>query len=180
MADMDQGIIQREASEAPQTPTGRQTGGGSLRKQMQVPPDQLDTFERIVAAGRKLLYSEQLAPEIAALLDGEGDTGTKLGTGVVALLAMLLTKAQGAIPAQLVIPAGVALVEEAADMLEEAGEEISDADVAEGVAVMVQEIMQRAGVDVEQLPELLKQAGGGQPPAPAEPAQPAPPAPQEA
>lgn len=172
--DMD-GIIQREQPQQPEKPA-RQATSAAVRGQMQVPPEQAETFEKVVAAGRKLLYSEQLAPDIQETLASDAPMGEKLGGGVVSLLAILMTKTNGAIPPQLLIPAGVALVTEAGDMLEEAGAEVSDNDVAEGVAVMVETLLQRAGVSLDQVPQLLQQGGApaqeAVPPAAAEAPQP--------
>jgi hypothetical protein len=147
---------------------------------MEVPPEQAATLDKMIAAGKKLLYSEQLAPEITKMLEGEGPVGPKIGEGVVLLLGLLMERANGTLPPQLLIPAGVALVAEAGDMLEEAGVEVEDNDVAEGMAAFIEGLLARAGIDEAKIAEIVAQQGGGQPPAepqpPAAPAAPQPPA----
>lgn len=127
----------------------------AVRGQMQIPPELQDTYDRLVMAGKKVLYSEAMAPQIQELLRGEGELGEKLGQGVVALLAMLIDKSNGTLPPQLIIPAGVELVVEAGNFLKDAGQKVTKEDIAEGTAVLVGEILQRAGVSMDQLPQLL-------------------------
>lgn len=148
---------QEEAAEL--TPAG-------VRGQMQIPPEMQDAYERLVMAGKKVLYSEAMAPQIQQLLQGPGELGEKLGQGVVALLAMLIDKANGTLPPQLIIPAGIELVVEAGNFLKDAGQAVSKDDIAEGTATLVGEILQRAGVSMDQLPQLLGQQGGAPAPEP--------------
>ena len=135
-------------------------------------PSQLrSAYERVVMAGKKILYSEQMAPQIQQLLQAPGDMGQKLGTGVAALMALLVDKANGTMPPQLILPAATELVAEAGAFLKDAGAKVTDQDIAEGMAVMVETILSKAGVSLDQLPEMLKQQGG----APAPTTAPAPP-----
>lgn len=163
--------------QAQQAPAGRQVKADVVRGQMQVPPEQADTLDKIILAGKKLMFSEQLAPEIAQLLASDAPIGEKLGQGVLGLLALLMQRANGTLPPQLLIPAGVALVTEAADMLEEAGQKIEDNDVAEGMAVFIEQLLQKAGVDLAQAAQAVAQgAPQGAPQVPPQP-EPAPLAP---
>ena len=135
----------------------------SVRGQMQVPPEMQEPYERLVMAGKKILYSEAMAPQIQELLQAPGDIGSKIGQGVVALLALLIDKSNGTLPPQLIIPAGVELAVEAGAFLRDAGQKVTKEDIAEGTAVMVGEILQRAGVSMEQLPQLLGGQGAAAP-----------------
>lgn len=152
----------------------------SVRAQMKLTPQLQAPYERVVAAGRKLLYSEQMAPQIQELLRGPGDIGEKLGKGVVALMAILISQANGTMPPQIIIPAATELVAEAGDFLRGAGAKVTDGDVAEGMAVMVQEILSRSGITPDKIPQLLKQGGAAPQPAAAAAPQPGAPVPQGA
>ena len=134
----------------------------AVRSQMNIPADKAQAYDRIVAAGKKILYSEQMQPQIDELIKTPGDMGEKIGQGVVGLMALLLDKSNGTLPPQLIIPAATELVAEVGDFLKQSGMKVSDADISEGMASMVQLLMETAGVSPEQLPELLKQ-GGAQP-----------------
>lgn len=161
------GIIASVKDSEAVAPTGEaELTPAAVRGQMQIPPEMQETYERLVMAGKKILYSEQMAPEIQGLLQSPGDLGQKLGQGVVALLAMLIDKSNGTLPPQLIIPAGIELVVEAGNFLKDAGQAVSKEDVAEGTATLVGEILQRAGVSLEQLPQMLS---GGRPQAAPEP-----------
>lgn len=147
----------------------------SVRGQMKIPPELQDTYDRLVAAGKKILYSPQMDGQIQELLKAPGEMGEKLGQGVVALLAILIDKAQGGLPPQLIIPIGIELVAEAGAYLRDAGQKVGKEDIAEGTAVLLGEILQRSGVTLDQLPGLLGQQGAPEPdgdegPAPTAPA----------
>lgn len=126
----------------------------AVRAKIKVEPKFQSAFDRVVAAGRKLLYSPQMAPQIQQQMQGAGTPGEKIGKGVVGLLAILIDKSNGTLPPQIVIPAATVLVAEAGDLLQ-----ASESDIAEGMAVMVEEVLSMAGIGPEQLPQLLKQGG---------------------
>ena len=157
-----------EARKAPDSASpGKDSGAvtpDSVRAKMNIPSDMQKGYEAIVLAARKIMYSDQMKPQMMELLKGPGSMGEKIGKGVVALMAILWDQTNGTIPPQLVIPAATELVAEAADFLRKAGMKVSGDDVAEGMATMVEEILGRAGVSPEQIPQLLQQQG--QAPAP--------------
>ena len=134
---------------------GRQVGAQSIREQMQVPPELQDTYQRLVMAAKKILFSPQMDGPIQELLQGEGALGDKIAQGVFALVGMLMDKARGAVPPPLVIPLAVEMVGEAADFLEETGVNVSDKDTAAGMAAVIQMILEKAGVSMDQLPGMF-------------------------
>jgi hypothetical protein len=162
MAEMKQGARNAPASVAPKKDSSAVTPD-SVRAKLSIPQDMQDGYQRIVLAAKKIMYSEQLKPQMMALLKEPGTTGEKIGKGVVALMAILYSQSNNTLPPQLIIPAATELVAEAADFLRKAGMKVSDDDVAEGMATMVEEILSRAGVEPEQIPELIAQQGGAQP-----------------
>lgn len=150
-----------EARNAPAPASGKEGSltvtADKVRGQMALQGDMADQYDRIVLAAKKIMYSKQMEPEMKKLLQGPGSDGQKIGQGVVAVMGMLYTYMNGAMPPQLIIPAATELVADAADFLSKAGLKITDDDVAEGMATMIEEILGRAGINPEQIPELLQQ-----------------------
>ena len=159
---------------------GRRINVAAARQSMSIPPEKQDTYAKIVAAGKKILYSPQMDPEIQQLLEGEGDLGQKLGMGVFGLVSLLLAKSNGTLPADLLVPAGCELVVEAATMLEETGVKITDRDIARGASVFVRQVMQKAGIDENQLAQGVAGGDPARQPAPVQEPAPQQPVPQEA
>jgi len=159
---------QSDAQAMPAQPAGDgDITADMVRSKMAIPPQLRNAYDRVVAAGKKVLYSEQMAPEIQQMLQGPGNMGEKLGRGIAALMALLVSQANSTMPPQVIIPAAIELVADAGDMLKQAGAKVTPQDTAEGMAVLVQTILEHAGVDPSQLPQLLAQqsqgaAGGGQ------------------
>lgn len=155
------GIIKQAAAE------GQDYSPAGVRAQMPIPQDKKPAYEAAVAVAKKILYAPQMDKQIGELLNGEGDIGQKLGTGVVGLMALVVDRMGQALPGDMVIPAGVEMVAEAAEYLKDSGVEVTDADKAEGVGVFIEGVLQKAGVNLDQL------AQGGQP-QPEQPQQPQP------
>ena len=133
---------------------------------------------RVVLAGTKIMYSQQMQPQIVKLLQGPGPVSMKLGQGVLALLAMIYDQSNKTMPPQLFVPCGIELVSVAAQFFRKAGIKVQDSDISDGISVLIQEIMQKANIDPSQLPQLAKQAAGSLGSSPAQAAQPQPAQPQ--
>lgn len=173
---------EQEASETPEQESAEHPDGQitpqSVRAGVKLPPEKMAMYEKVVAAGRKILYSPQMDEQIQKLLEGPGDLAQKLGEGVVLLLAILLSKSNGSIPGDLLIPAGIELVADAGDMLRKAGQKVTDKDVSRGTAVMIQDLMKRAGVSMDQLSQAAQSQAGAPPVSPDGAPTQVPPAPQ--
>ena len=124
---------------------------------MKLPPKLQPAYERVVMAGKKVMYSPKMHDQMVELLKGPGSIGDKLGKGVVLLMGILISQSNHTMPPAVIIPAATELVAEAADFLRQSGMKVSDQDVAAGMAAMVSEIMQRAKIDPAQLPGIFKQ-----------------------
>lgn len=133
-----------------------------VRSRMSLPQGMGDAYEAVITTAKKIMYSEQMKPQLTELLRSDMPVAEKLGMGATALVAMLYTQTNGTMPPQLIIPAATELVAEAADFMRKTGLEISDDDIAEGMATVVEMILGRAGITPDQIPALL-QGEGGQP-----------------
>lgn len=149
------GLIDKARDSDATTPQG-------VRSRMSLPQGMGDAYEAVITAAKKIMYSEQMKPQLMELLRSDMPVAEKLGMGATALVAMLYTQTNGTMPPQLIIPAATELVAEAADFMRKTGLEISDDDVAEGMATVVEMILGRAGITPDQIPALL-QGEGGQP-----------------
>lgn len=131
----------------------------SVRAKMKLPAGMEVPYEKIVLVAKKIMYSQQLKPQVMQLLKGPGTIGQKLGNGVVALMAIVQSQTNNTLPPQLIIPVATEMVAEAGDFMRKAGAKVTDHDIAEGMAVMVGEILQRAGMGPEQVQQILAQQG---------------------
>lgn len=160
-------------AQTPQTPptsSGNQLNSSFVQSKMQIPPNLQVPYQKIIAAGRAIMYSQQMSPQIVALMKGPDPVGQKLGQGAVALIALMVAKSNHTMPPQLIIPCATELLTEFADFLTKAGVQVTDQDIANGMAVMVGQIMQRCGISPQQLQAMMaskgkQAAGGAQPPA---------------
>lgn len=153
-----------------------------------VPPELQEAYERVVLAGMKIMFSEKGNKLVMDQLDEEGPIADKLGKGVAGLLLMLYKQSNQSLPLEVVIPAGVKLVGEAADFAMRASDqEITKADIGKAMEIMIMVLLQKFGVDPEQFDAMLNQfddtavdqqmPGAAQEQMPAQaPAPPAPPA----
>jgi hypothetical protein len=118
-------------------------------------PQQL---QRIVLAGKKIMFDPQTSTMVNdAMTNGEGDIVQKLGTGITGLMALMIQESKNTMPGDLVIPAGLVLIAEAAQFLAEAGEPITDRDVGDAMEIFVHVVLHQTGLD----PEKMKAAAEG-------------------
>lgn len=147
----------------------------SVRAKLQLPDNLKQGYERMVLAGKKVMYSEKTHQLVLDQLSGEGPMSQKLGIGVSRLVVMLLNESKGSLPPSLAIPVGLELVAEAADFLKKSGQDVTDQDIGEAMNVMVSDLMKTFGLNPDKMQAALGQsAQGGQAPgiASEQPAQP--------
>ena len=129
----------------------------SVRAKMKLPPAMVGPYQRVVMAGQKIMYSPQMLPQIQALLKGPGEIGQKMGQGAIALMGMLIDQSHHTLPPQLIVPAGIELITDFADLLTKAGQKVNDHDIALGMETYVGDVMQKLNIT----PEKLQQSMGG-------------------
>ena len=154
---------------APAAPGAAPSGGGqitpeSVMQGLHLQPAQQEPLQRIVLAGKKVMYSEQTHAIVAQTLQGPGPLPKKLGEGIAGLMGMLAKEAKGALPAPLLIPAGMVLVAEGADFMRRAGQQVTDVDVGQAFEYMVGAVLRVMKIDPAKL------GTGAAPGAPAAPA----------
>lgn len=129
--------------------------------------------EKVVAAGQKVMYSEQTRELVVQELQQAKDPEA-IGSAVAKLAAVLMNQSKGTIPPQVLFPAAMLLLLEALQFLEEAGAiEASPEMVAQCSQALGSAFLQAMGVTPEKLQGMIGQGGqGAQPAGPADPAGP--------
>lgn len=154
----DKPLIERAASAQKD---GAPTDGGALVKpdMARFVPDKLrDAFERVVAAGMKVMYSPQAAQEVMAEVRAPGPAVQKLASSTAGLVVMLHRQAKPGIPGAVIFPAAVALMYEAAQLLEAAGEPVTQEQFNEAAILMNAELGKALGVSDEEIMQGAEQA----------------------
>lgn len=152
-----------------------------VREQMQFPPELQDAFLRVVTAGMKLMFSKETQAETLKVLDQEGPMSQKLGEGVALVLMTLFLESNKTIPPQVIIPAGIDLVVQAADFVKQAGlAKITNKDIGDGIQVMMANVFKAFNIDPDkvfanirnadpnQIAQMVSQQAPAQQPAPAQ------------
>lgn len=117
-------------------------------------------YDRVLTAGMKMLYSPESAEMVTGLvMDDEIPVANKLGEGVGNLLIMMDNQGNGTIPKEVIIPAGVALMFEAADYLFECGIEVTEDDMGKGLELLLTTVMTGYGIDTAKMDQIIDDMG---------------------
>lgn len=91
---------------------------------MQASPEEQDLYEKFVAQGVLLVYSEKMLPQVIKMLEGGGEPQEGLARATALVVARLLAaaeKAQQQIPGDVVFHAGKEIFEDLAELSGKAG-----------------------------------------------------------
>lgn len=129
-----------------------------------VPPKYKGAFQRIVAAGLKVMYSEQTHDMMVKELQKPQDPSINIGEGVAKLMGILWSQGKGTLPMQAMIPATTILMCEAIDFAEKAGKFTA---TPESVAAVTKEtmsdLMQLLGVTPQKIQQAKQSTQPAQP-----------------
>lgn len=152
-----------------------------VREQMQLPPELKEVYLRVVTAGMKLMFSKETQAQTLKVLDQEGTMSQKLGEGVALVLMTLFLESNKTIPPQVILPAGIELVVQAADFVKQAGlAKITNKDIGDGIQVMMANVFKAFNIDPDkvfanirnadpnQIAQMVSQQAPAQQPAPAQ------------
>jgi hypothetical protein len=155
-------------------PQGGEAAGSfaeQVKAKIQVPAELRKAYEQIILAGMKLMFDEKTHQAAMEALRGDGPIEQRLAKGVSDLMALLWQQSNQTLPPQLIIPAAVELLSEAADFLSEGGgeETLTVEQTGEAMRLMIGMILERFGVNKESVQSYAQgQApaqGQGAPPA---------------
>jgi hypothetical protein len=162
------------------TPEGDQGGAGFKKPDISqfVPPDLTDAVQRTVAAGMKLMYSPDMRDEMQAGIQSQDPIPKRIADNTLGLLLTLDGKTQGGIPAGAIFPVGVELAGECAEVLDNAGQAVSQADFNDSLLALYAMMGKKLGATDDQLMQSAQQSVGepmtGDPATPPAPPQTAP------
>lgn len=128
----------------------------------------LPVLDKVVDSGRQVMYSDDtreiVVRELQQAQDPEG-----IGAAVAKLLAILANQSRGTIPPKILFPAGMVLLVEALDFLEEAGAvQVTPELLAQCAQALGSAFLQSLGVTPDKLSQMLGSGGAdGAGPAPA-------------
>jgi hypothetical protein len=126
-----------------------------IQNSFQLPPEMQDAYQRLLAAGMKVLFSKETHELILAELEGEGDITIKLGEGVARIVVYLFSESNGTLPEEVIVPAGMILLLKAAEFINESDKgEISDEAVGQAMEIMIRSLFEGFGEDMSQLEEM--------------------------
>ena len=119
-----------------------------------------DAYDRVTAAGMKMMYAPDNAEMIHGLImDEQVPVANKLGEGVANLLVMMDNQGNGSIPKEILVPVGVTLLFEAADYLFEVGVEYTEDDLAKALELMIDGVFVGYGIDPKQIDKVVDDMG---------------------
>ena len=145
--------LEGEAEPAKEYPPDQSLTLDNVRQKINIPNEVLEGYQRLVLAGSKVLFDKETHDlALQSLSQGDAPIPMKLGRGIASLVLMLFEKSKGAIPPEVLIPAGVDLLMQAVDYLRASGEfKIKDSGVADALLEMVGNMAKGAGIDPVQL-----------------------------
>ena len=148
-------------------PEGK-TSPEAIRAGLHLNDKQSAQLDKIVLAGKRVMFDSRSHKMFLEQLDGPGTTAQKLGQGVAGLMGLLWQESRQSLPPELLIPAGMVLVAVAADFLRKGGMDVSDEDVAGGIESLMTALFQAGGVDPDKVAEIGARGSdaGGKIPAP--------------
>ena len=123
-----------------------------LKKMRESMPEKMrNAFDRVVLAGQKILYGKETQDMIDEFLNQNAPLEEKLGAGVANIVVMIDNKANGAIPKEILVPAGTVLLFDAADFLTQSGEKISTTVIGKAYEIMFYGIFAAYGAEPQQV-----------------------------
>ncbi|HEU4621927.1 MAG TPA: hypothetical protein VFS42_06860 [Burkholderiaceae bacterium] len=174
MALIDQALARQQPQPPTQTAGASQPGGqgASLTPQKlqemraaleaKIPQEQREAFDRVVLAGRKVMYAEQTRDMVMKELEKEGPIDQRLGFAIAGLMALLDQESRKTIPQEVVLPAALALMLEAADLLLQIGETLSQQQLRDAIDVMQVTILRQHGANDDQIMQSFGAGGAPQ------------------
>ena len=151
---MAKGLIQDNMAR----PEGDDIDVETIKENIKMPPELQEAYERVVIAGMKVMFSKESHKLMLDELQKEGPLGQKLGMGIAGLMLLLIKESNGTIPPEVIIPAGINLLTRAADFIRKSKiEKITNADIGDAMEIMISTILQKFGVEPEQMEQMLNQ-----------------------
>lgn len=129
-----------------------------IQDKIQLPPELQNAYERVVAAGMKVLFSKQTHQYMLDQLQAPGANAEKLGQGIAKVMVFLFNESNGTMPQEVIVPAAMLLVLKAADFVNQSGKgKITDAEIGQAMEILVDSLFEGFGADRSQLDAAMAQ-----------------------
>lgn len=124
-----------------------------------VPPAQMKAFEKIIAAGAKVMYSEGMHKLILQQFQSNDNPAEAAGEGAAKLMGILINQSKGTMPMEAGMPASDVILLEILDMLDELGKlKVDKNTLAEAAQAKASALMQLFGITPQKLDEMMAKA----------------------
>jgi hypothetical protein len=121
-----------------------------------------NSFERIIAAGLKFMYSKETHDEMVGILNAKRPPEINVGDGVGKLMGILWNEGKGTLPMQAYMPAAAVLLCEGMDFAEKAGKiQVTPQTLAAATKECYAIVLRQFGVTPEKMQQMLAQQGKG-------------------
>jgi len=151
---MATGLIQDEMGR----PEGDDLTKEAVDKNIKMPPELQEAYERVVIAGMKVMFSKESHRAMLKELQNEGPMDQRLGKGIAGLMLLLFKESNETMPPAVMIPAGMKLMMEAVDFMRETGlGEPTNAEIGGGMQIMISTILEKFGVAPDKMEQMLNQ-----------------------
>lgn len=125
-----------------------------------------DAFQRIVAAGMKMMYAPETRQQLMEGIRSKDPVPKKLAENITGLLLILFQKSQGVPPPSALFPAAIELMGEAAAILVKAGQTVTQENFHDASLLLFTMIGKKLGASDKQLmqgaEQALEKSGGGE------------------
>jgi hypothetical protein len=126
-----------------------------------VPPKDKNAYDRIVLAGMKVLFSKNTHSQIMQGVKEAQDKVTTAADGIVGLMGMLHKESRGTMPVGPMILAGMSLLMQALDFMEQAGMvQVDNAVLDTATQHYIETLLPKIGMTPEKIQAMLGQAQG--------------------
>jgi len=123
-----------------------------------VPVKFKNSFERIIAAGLKVMYSPQTHDEMIKVLNSPNDPAINVGDGVGKMMGLLWNEGKGTLPMQAFMPAAVVLLCEGMDFAEKTGKiQVTAQTLAAATKECMSVVLQQFGITPEKMQQMMAQ-----------------------
>lgn len=151
---------ENEPPEAPQAETQEHKGIDieAILAKVEIPPDLKDLYEKCLVNGMRFMFDKGAFQETAKHLAKNEPMAKKIADGVVAVVYMLWEKSNKTLNPKVIVPVTFALTLKGFEFLQEAGNPEATKEVlGEAVDLATTTIMQKFGVQPDQIEQLVAQ-----------------------
>lgn len=128
-----------------------------IRAAMKVPPQLQEAYQKIVAAGMKVMFSEQTGGMMMQQLKSSPDIVKNISTGMAGLMAILFRQSKE-MPQELILPAALELLTHAVDFITRTKmADVTPQEVGEATQETVYAVMEKFNVPRAEADQMLQQ-----------------------